>query len=134
MVCRPRILALLVAAAVLLPPAAQAHWVDPCACRPLYPYHHWHHHHRYGPRLPFSASVELTQYVFAVPYHLRSYYPYASGYGGEGPAYDERVEYRRRSAEPRVINADAQITIQGPDRMTIRLLRKGRGSTIQRDE
>jgi len=136
MIRRPRILALLVTAAAVLPAAAQAHWVDPCGCRPaaFYAYRHWHHHYRYGPRLPFSAAVELTQYVFAVPYHLRHDYPYVSGYGGEGPAYGAPVEYGRRSMEPRVINADAQITIHGPDRMTIQLLRKGRGTTIRRDD
>jgi len=136
MIHRPRILAFLVAAAALLPAAAQAHWVVPCGCRPvaLYPYHHWHHHYRYGPRLPFSAAVELTQYVFAVPYRLRHDYPYVSGYGGEGLAYGEGVEYGRRSAEPRLVNADAQISTNGPNRMTIRVLRKGRGGTIQRDE
>jgi hypothetical protein len=129
MTLRPRILAL-IAAAALLPAAAQAHWVDPCGCRPHY---YWHHHYRYAPRLPFSRAVELTQYVFAVPYRLRNY-PYASGYGGEGPAYGAPAVYGRRSVEPRAINADAQITIHGPDRMTIELLRKGHGTIIHRDD
>jgi len=129
MIHRPRILALLVAAAALLPAAAQAHWVDPCGCRP----HHYWHRHYHGPRLPFSRAVELTQYVFAVPYRLRNY-PYASGYGGEGPAYGVPVAYGRRGAEPRAIDADAKITIHGPDRMTIELLRRGRGTIIHRDD
>jgi hypothetical protein len=35
--------------------------------------------------------------------------------------------------QPRVIDADAQVTILGPDRMNIRLFRKGRGVVIHSD-
>jgi hypothetical protein len=37
---------------------------------------------------------------------------------------DEKSRAQRESDEPRVIHADAEITILGPDRMTIRLIRK----------
>ena len=36
----------------------------------------------------------------------------------------------RGSGAQRVIDADAQVTILGPDRMNIRLFRKGRGRII----
>ena len=38
---------------------------------------------------------------------------------------------RRDSDQARTIEADAQVTILGPDRMNIRLFRKGRGTPIK---
>ena len=45
-------------------------------------------------------------------------------------AEDDRAAAKRGPQDqgPRVINADAEITILGPDRMTIRLWRKGKGT------
>ena len=134
---RPRILALLVVAAALLPAAAQAHWNNQCGCQraPLYRYHHAYYHHRYYvPRERDYAAVQLAPDVFAIPYRLRRY-PYVSSFGGDG----ERGIIGTSQSTPveggqsRVIDADAQVTILGPDRMNIRLFRKGRGIVIHSD-
>ncbi len=140
MIDRPRKLLLLaVIAAGLLPAAAQAHWdCSPCARpAPLYPYA--------AQEEPYA--VELAPSTFAIPYRLRAY-PYAHclcgrrvqwqrrGYGDETPITIETegaVEgdgARRESGKQRVIRAEAEVTILGPDRMNIRLFRKGRGTTV----
>ena len=36
----------------------------------------------------------------------------------------------RESGKQRVIRAEAEVTILGPDRMNIRLFRKGRGTSV----
>lgn len=140
MINRPSIFALVVtAAAALLPAAAQAHWNNPCGCQraPLYRNYHSHYHYRYyAPRERSYVAVELAPNVFAIPYRLR-HYPYVSSFDG----YGERgiVSTRRSTAVEseraigRVIDADAQVTILGPDRMNIRLFRKGRGIVVHPD-
>jgi hypothetical protein len=148
MIARPRILALLaIAAAALLPAAAQAHWVHPCGCEPapLYPYfHHYrHYHHRYADER--YVAVELAPNTFAIPYRLRAY-PYmrrapAALWREQGyvdrtvsvrePAVVIEDGARRDSGQARTIKADAEVTILGPDRMNIRLFRKGRGTPIK---
>jgi len=141
MINRPRILAVIAVAAALLPAAAQAaaqaHWNNPCGCQraALYRYHHAYYHHRYyAPRERDYAAVQLAPDVFAIPYRLR-HYPYVSGGYGDGgivsigaPAVVESDAAER--GQPRVIDADAQVTILGPDRMNIRLFRKSRGRVI----
>ena len=111
---RPCILALLVAAAALLPAAAQAHWNNRCGCQraPLYRYHHAYDHHRYYvARERDYAAVQLAPDVFAIPYRLR-HYPYASGGYGDGgivsigaPVVGESNAVER--TQQRVIDADA---------------------------
>jgi len=152
MIVRLRTLALF-AALVLLPATAQAGWYYPCGCQsaPVYPAHYGHYyyryyHHRYWRYwLPRWRGVELTRNVYAAPYALRRY-PYVNGYGSYRlvrPTYfeHERPVVVRPEPRPigpdnmlggarRVINADAQITILGPDRMTIRLFRKERGRVL----
>ena len=159
MIGRPSKLVLLaIAAAALLPAAAQAHWFDPCRCArpPLYPYYYSHydryHHDRYAVRRPHLA-VQLAPNVFAIPYHLPRY-PYVNcldgcGYRGvintvreepvvietervvdEPPRVIERRHVVEGSGQQRVIRAEAEVTILGPDRMNIRLFRKGRGSRV----
>jgi hypothetical protein len=140
MMAHPRTLALFVIAAALLPAAAQAYWVDPCGCTPapLYSYYH-HYHHRYaGDRY---VAVELAPNTFAIPYRLRNY-PYVNCLDGCGDRYVDRTATvrepavviedgtRRGGSTSRTIKADAEVTILGPDRMNIRLFRKGRGKTI----
>ena len=143
---------IVIAAAALLPAAAQAHWFDPCRCQraPLYRSYHAYHHYRYfAPRERPYVAVQLAPNVFAIPYRLRDY-SYVSSFeidraheawqrryanrpvfvdGQEVVVEDEGV--RRGSGAQRVIDADAQVTILGPDRMTIRLFRKGRGTTVK---
>jgi len=151
MIYRLRTLAVLIAAAVLLPVAAQAGWYSPCGCRqaPVYPsyyahYYYGHYYHRYWRYWAARRrATELTQYVYAVPYGLRRY-PYVNGYGSYQLVRPTYFDHERRvvvQAEPRggrdmlagarrVIDADAQITILGPDRMNIRLFRKSRGRVL----
>ena len=141
MINRPRVLALLIAAAALLPAAAQAHWNNWCGCvqAPFYRYHHAHDHHGYYvSHERYSAAVQLAPDVFAIPYRLR-HYPYVSGAYGAGrvvnigtPAVVGSDALGR--GQQRVIDADAQVTILGPDRMNIRLFRKGRGVVIHSDQ
>jgi hypothetical protein len=138
MINRTRIFALVAAAAVLLPAAAQAHWDNRCGCQhaPLYRYHHAYYHHRYyAPRERDVAAVQLAPDVFAIPYHLRRY-PYVSGGYGDGGVVSIGAPaiVGSASGEQRVIDADAQVTILGPDRMNIRLFRKGRGVVIHSDQ
>jgi hypothetical protein len=143
MVDHPRKLLLLLAviAAGMLPAAAKAHWnCSPCARpAPLYPYAV-----QEGP-----YAVELAPNTFAIPYRLRAY-PYVHcldgcghraqrhrrGYVDEAPVIIETegaiedAGARRESGKQRVIRAEAEVTILGPDRMNIRLFRKGRGTTV----
>ncbi len=135
---RPRTLALLaVIVTTLLSAAAQAHWNNPCGCQraPLYHSYSHYHHRYYLPRKRSYAAVELAPNVFAIPYRLR-HYPYVSGvgaYGERGPAVIES-ERGVDQGQSHVIDADAQVTILGPDRMNIRLFRKGRGVVIHSDQ
>lgn len=150
MINRPRKLVLLaVIAAAMLPAAAQASWLDPCRCQRAShdQYYHSHHHHRYAlPRERSYVAVELAPNIFAVPYRLPRY-PYVSGYDGyadrgivnttrivrEAPVVEDADAPRqsgRQSGKQRVISAEAEVTIVGPDRMNIRLFRKGRGRSI----
>lgn len=147
MIARPRTLALIVAAAALLPAAAQAHRVDPCRCeRALhYRYYHSHYYRHAVPRQRPYAAVELAPNTFAIPYRLRNY-PYVNCLDGCGDRYVDHsgtvrepavvIEdgTRRNGSQPRTIKADAEVTILGPDRMNIRLFRKGRGTTIKSGE
>jgi hypothetical protein len=137
MIDRPRKLVLLAAlAAGMLPAAAaQAHccrssYAEPA---PLYPY-------AVPEEQPYA--VELAPNVYAVPYRLRAY-PYVhclDGCGRRAPAVieSERVVEGagapRENGKQRVIRAEAEVTIIGPDRMNIRLFRKGRGSNVKADE
>ena len=148
MIDRPRKLALLaVIAAGLLPAAAaHAHWnCRPCApTAPLYPYHH-RHYHRYLEARPLA--VELAPNVFAIPYRLRAF-PYVHCLDGcgshvqwpRGYGEDAAVTVETDDGAPldigkqHVIRAQAEITILGPDRMNIKLFRKGRGTTIERGD
>ena len=123
-----RLLALAVAAAVLLPAAAQAHWVEPCGCQRVHDYF-WHHHHHYRLHERTSLAVELTENVFAVPYRLR-HYPYVSFDGGMAGGYGPVIGSGMGRDQAREIDADAKVTILGPNRMDIRLYRKGRGTII----
>jgi hypothetical protein len=139
MIKRPRILAVIAIAAALSPAAAQAHWDSRCGCqRAALHHHHAYDHRRHDvPRGGDYAAVQLAPDVFAIPYRLR-HYPYVSGSYGDGgivsigaPAAVESDAVER--AQSRVIDADAQVTILGPDRMNIRLFRKGRGIVIHSD-
>ena len=146
MINRPRKLVLLaVLAAGMLPAAAaHAHWdCSPCAePAPLHPYYH-HHHHRYVEERPLA--VELAPNIFAIPYRLRAY-PYVHCLDGCGSQAQWRQGYvdetavtietedadaPREAGKQRVIRAEAEVTILGPDRMNIRLFRKGRGSSVE---
>jgi hypothetical protein len=136
MINRPRKLVLLaVFAAGLLPAAAaSAH-----CCRSSYaeppPLYHY-----VVTEAPYD--VELTSNVFATPYQLRRF-PYVrclDGCGGRAPLVPERRavvedgEGPPISGKARVIRAEAEVTILGPDRMNIRLFRKERGSNVSPDE
>lgn len=124
-----RLLALAIAAATLLPAAARAHWLEPCGCRHVYDRYWSYHHHYYWPHERTSLAVEVTKNVFAVPYRLR-HYPYVSFGGGAGVVYAPALGRGAGGGEAREINADATVTILGPNRMDIRLYRKGRGTII----
>lgn len=132
MINRPRkLLMLAVIAAGLLPAAAaQAHccrsYAEP---QPYYPY---------VVQQEPAYDVELTQNVFAPPYRLRRY-PYAHCLGGCGSRAPVAIERRAiveggnalpAGGDARAIRADAEVTILGPDRMNIRLFRKGSGKII----
>ena len=124
-----RLLALAFAASVL-PAAAQAHWVEPCGCQRAHDHAWRYHHHHHWLHERTSGAVELTENVFAVPYHLR-HYPYVS-FGGRtaSVAYESMVGSGAGGDQVREIDADAKVTILGPNRMDIRLYRKGRGTII----
>jgi hypothetical protein len=150
MINRPRKLVLLavIAAGMLPAAAANAHW-DCRRCAqpaPLYPYAVRHHHyHAVQHERPYA--VELAPNIFAIPYRLPRY-PYVSGFDGyadrgiinmrrivrAAPVAVEDADVPResgkQSGKQRVIRAEAEVTIVGPDRMNIRLFRKGRGRTI----
>jgi hypothetical protein len=117
MINRSHKLALLAAivAVGMVPAAAQAH-----CCRSAY-------------------AVELAPNLFAVPYRLR-HFPYVhpqclDGCGSGAPVVFERNvvvedgDAYHETGEARAIRAEAEVTILGPDRMIIRLFRKGRGRT-----
>ena len=146
MINHPRKLVLLavIAAGMLPVTAANAHW-DCRRCAhsvPHYPYAVRHHHY-YAVQHERPYAVELTPNIFAIPYRLPRY-PYVSGFGGyagrgiinttrivrEAPVVVEDVDAPRDSGKQRVIRAEAEVTIVGPDRMNIRLFRKGRGRSI----
>ena len=59
------------------------------------------------------------------------------GYGEEAPVTieteDAGAPTRKRQAA-RVIRAEAEVTILGPDRMSIRLFRKGTGRAAKRSD
>jgi len=134
MINRTRIFAFAAAVAALLPAAAQAYWDHPCGCQRAF--QRYHHARYYVPREPEYVAVELAPNVFAIPYRLR-HYPYVSGGYGDGvkvgaPGVVQSGAIER--SQSRVIDADAQVTILGPDRMNIRLFRKGRGVVIHSDE
>ena len=134
MIARSRKLTLLaIAAAVTLPAAAQACCHSSYAEPPLYPY--------VMQEEPVYA-VELTQNVFAIPYRLRRY-PYVhclDGCDGRAPVVIERHAVVEDDDMPpsggkqRVIRAEAEVTIIGPDRMNIRLFRKERGTYVNPDQ
>lgn len=135
MINRSRKLALLAAvvAAGMVPAAAQAHCCRSSNAEPP-PFHrHYVAHHE-----P-AYDVELAPNLFAVPYRLR-HFPYVhpqclDGCGGGAPVVFERNviiedgDAYRESGETRAIRAEAEVTILGPDRMIIRLFRKGHGRT-----
>ena len=137
MIDRQRKLVLLaVLAAGMLPAAAaQAHccrssYAEPA---PLYPY-------AVPEEQPYA--VELAPNIYAIPYRLRAY-PYVhclDGCGRRAPVVIETERgiedtgARGENGEQRVIRAEAEVTILGPDRMNIRLFRKGRGSNVSPDE
>jgi hypothetical protein len=134
MIDRPRKLVLLaVLAAGMLPAAtAQAHccrssYAEPA---PLYPY-------AVPEEQPYA--VELAPNIYAIPYRLRTY-PYVhclDGCGRRAPVVIETERgiedtgARGENGEQRVIRAEAEVTILGPDRMNIRLFRKGQGSSVK---
>jgi hypothetical protein len=134
MIDRPRKLVLLAAlAAGMLPAAAaQAHccrssYAEPA---PLYPY-------AVPEEQPYA--VELAPNVYAIPYRLRAY-PYVhclDGCGRSAPVVIETergiedTDAPRENGKQRVIRAEAEVTILGPNRMNIRLFRKGQGSSVK---
>jgi hypothetical protein len=134
MINRTRKLALLavVAAAGMVPAAAaQAHCCRSSNAEP--PPFHRHYVAHQEP----VYDVELAPNLFAVPYRLRRF-PYAhphclDGCGSGAPIVFERNvavedgDAYRETGEARAIRAEAEVTILGPDRMIIRLFRKGRG-------
>ncbi len=111
---------------------AQAEWYGPPDTRtaPLYPY----------AREGESYEAGMASDVHRSHRHMRGY-SHASARRGIIRA-DRRLRRadrvdttvgsgRKNAAERRVIRADAEITIVGPDRMTIKLLRKRRGSRAE---
>ena len=134
MINRSRKLALLaVVATGMVPAAAEAHCCRSSNAEPP-PFHrHYVAHHE-----P-AYDVELAPNLFAVPYRLR-HFPYVhpqclDGCGSGAPIVFERNvvvedgDAYRETGETRAIRAEAEVTILGPDRMIIRLFRKGRGRT-----
>jgi hypothetical protein len=147
MIDRPHKLVLLavIAAGMLPAAAANAHccrssYAEPA---PLYPY--------VVPEEQFYA-VELAPNVYAVPYATRAY-PYVhclDGCDSRAPTAEwrrrgdsdravvietergiEDTSAPRENGKQRVIRAEAEVTIIGPDRMNIRLFRKGQGSNAK---
>lgn len=129
-----------VLAAALLPAAAQAHQYGPCGCRPAPVYRHhqaYYHYRHHVPRGRGYLAVELAPNVFAAPYRLR-HYPYVSG--GYRGLIDTTAVVRApavigsEGSEQRTIDADAKVTIIGPNRMDIKLYRKGSGTIVNPDQ
>jgi hypothetical protein len=134
MIDRPRKLVLLAVLAAGMQPAAaaQAHccrssYAEPA---PLYPY-------AVPEEQPYA--VELAPNIYAIPYRLRAY-PYVhclDGCGRRAPVVIETERgiddtgTRGENGKQRVIRAEAEVTIIGPDRMNIRLFRKGQGSSVK---
>lgn len=141
MIDRPRKLVLLAVLAVLAAGMLPAAAADAHCCRssyaepaPLYPYA--------VPEEGQSYAVELAPNIYAVPYRLRAY-PYVHCLDGCGRSAPVLIESERgiedtgargENGKQRVIRAEAEVTIIGPDRMNIRLFRKGRGSNVKADE
>jgi hypothetical protein len=84
-------------------------------------------------------AVELAPNIYAIPYRLRAY-PYVhclDGCGRRAPVVIETERgiedtgERGENGKQRVIRAEAEVTILGPDRMNIRLFRKGQGSSVK---
>ena len=128
------LLAVVVAAGMVPAAAAQAHCCRSSNAEPP-PFHHRHYVAHHEP----AYDVELAPNLFAVPYRLR-HFPYVhpqclDGCGSGAPIVFERNviiedgDAYRESGEKRAIRAEAEVTILGPDRMIIRLFRKGRGRT-----
>lgn len=135
MIKQPRHLALFaVLAAALLPDAsAQAqHHGAPAQPAPLYPYAVQGHQ-------PDAVEVAPNTHRIRRPAPARSY-PYVGHRGGHAVLnrpykkadraliQEMRKRVGRVDSKTRVIQADAEITIHGSDRISIRLFRKGRGS------
>ena len=134
MIDRPRNLVLLAALAAGMLPAAAANahccrssYAEPA---PLYPY-------AVPEEQPYA--VELAPNIYAIPYRLRAY-PYVhclDGCGRRAPVVIETERgiedtgARGENGKQRVIRAEAEVTILGPDRMNIRLFRKGQGSSVK---
>ena len=131
-----RYLTLFVVAAGLLPAAgAQAqHYGATRQPAPLYPYAV---QNSYGVQYPSSVAEQRNAVEVAPNFNVsqrpaaRRAYPYV---GRRHVVEDVPVSSRRKPAaiaaadsKKRVIKADAEITILGPDRMSIRLFRKGQG-------
>jgi hypothetical protein len=113
-----------IAAGMLPMTAAQAQYYRGMAQpAPLYPY---------AVQQDQSYTVQQTPntYVIQRPSHTRDY-PYVRGRSAYKPAIVEERETGTRASrddnKQRVIHADAEVTILGPDRMNIRLFRKGQG-------
>src|ERR1019366_6155032 len=147
MINRPRKLVLLAAlAAGMLPvAAAQAHCCRSSYAEPAPPYHY------IVPEEELNA-VKLAPTVYAVPYATRAY-PYVhcldgcgrraptaawrrGGYGDGAVVIEsergiEDAGAPRENGKQRVIRAEAEVTILGPDRMNIRLFRKGQRSNAK---
>jgi hypothetical protein len=130
MIDRPRRLVLLAVLAAGMLPVTAAHAHCCAGPEPLYPY--------VVQQQPVY-DVELAPTVFAPPYHLRRF-PYIGcleGCGRRAPRVVERraevedTDVPTESGKQRVIRAEAEVTILGPDRMNIRLFRKERGSTVK---
>jgi hypothetical protein len=129
MIDRPRRLVLFAVMAAATLPVSAAHAHCCAGPEPLYPY--------VVQQEPLY-DVELAPTVFAPPYRLR-HFPYVGcldGCGRRAPRVIERravveeTDVTSESGKQRVIRAEAEVTILGPDRMNIRLFRKERGSTI----
>jgi hypothetical protein len=129
-----------IAAGVLPATGAQAqyhdhggHYMQPT---PLYPYEV-----QDGSR--YVVQVAPDTYAVRCPAAPRTY-PYVHCLDGCGGRWEYSTVKRRvinireqatvgeRYAKKRVVQVDAEVTILGPDSMTIRLFRKGQGSKTNR--
>jgi len=143
-----------IVAGVLPMTAAQAQYYGgPAQPAPLYPYAVQHPHAVQRDR-PYIVQQTPNTYVIQRPSYTRAY-PYVRSRSAYIPGdrariverhhmvEDEPMRSRRTRAiveeretgkrtsrddnKKRVIQADAEVTILGPDRMNIRLFRKGQG-------